>query len=111
MFRAFLQFCCVSLIAIGAGSFSYGRYLEPPLQPNDPAAYVRQFGYDAERTHREVSVAKAIGTGLLIFGTLGLVVPYVNALIAWGRSRESAAPASVIPVDAHGAEGAAPAAR
>jgi hypothetical protein len=110
MIRAFLQFCCVFMIAVGAGSFSYGCYLEPPLQPFDPGAFARQFDLQAERTRSAISAAKAIGTGLMTLGALGLVVPCVNAVIARRRLRESATPFDVIPVKAPRTDGAVPAA-
>ena len=80
--RRFAQAVCILAIAIGSGLFSFGRYLEPPIDLKNPADVVRLMGdYRTTDQHFTASVCSGVGIGFLILGSLGLAVPWINVLM------------------------------
>ncbi len=79
--RGFIQAVCVLAIAIGSGLLAFGSKLEPPLNVADPAA-MAQFlnSYQRGDTHLTAAITSGVGTGFLILGPLGLIVPWLNTL-------------------------------
>lgn len=86
--RGFLQAVCVVAIALGAGLFATGNYLEPRFDPNNLA----DFSHWMERRSNEERIASSVlrgcGIGFMILGALGLAVPWVNALVFRQRRPE-----------------------
>ena len=80
--RRFAQAVCVLAIAIGSGLFSFGRYLEPQIDLKNPVEVAHLLSdYRAADQHFTASVCSGVGIGFLTLGTLGLVVPWINALM------------------------------
>jgi hypothetical protein len=82
----FVQTLCILAIALGAGLFGFGRHLDPPIDPQNPAA----IRYD-EGAHFVASMACGLGIGLITGGALGLVIPWVNAALARRYGNETPA--------------------
>jgi hypothetical protein len=79
--RVFIQTVCVFAIAVGAGLLAFGSRLEPPINLRDPATFARSaLTYEDRDWHVTASATSGVGTGLLILGTLGLVIPWVNRI-------------------------------
>jgi hypothetical protein len=90
--RGFIQASCVVAIALGAGLFTFGSYLQPRLDLANPAGaaqVARYFGKQSEDLHIAAAIARGFGTGFMTLGGLGLVVPWVNAFLAHQRVRGS----------------------
>jgi hypothetical protein len=79
----FIQTLCIFAIAIGAGLFAFGRHLDPPFDPQNPA---RAAIHTDESTHIAASIACGMGVALITGGVLGLAIPWGNA--AFARRRE-----------------------
>ena len=93
--RRFAQAVCILAIAIGSGLFSFGRYLEPPVDLKNPADIVRLMGdYRATDQHYTASICSGVGIGFLILGSLGLTVPWINAWMLRPRVQQ---PSSLEP--------------
>ena len=79
--RGFIQTVCVLVIAIGAGLLAFSNKLEPQFHPADPTTLARAtLSYEDRDQRFTASVAGGVGIGLMLFGTLGLVIPWVNRL-------------------------------
>ena len=79
--RGFIQMVCVLVIAVGAGLLAFSNKLEPQFNLADPATLTRASMSYADRDQRyTASIAGGVGIGLMLFGTLGLVIPWVNKL-------------------------------
>jgi hypothetical protein len=79
--RGFIQMVCVLAIAVGAGLLAFGSHLEPQANLLDPSPFARQLDTSENReSHLIASVTCGFGIGLMIFGTLGLVMPWVNKI-------------------------------
>lgn len=79
--RGFIQILCVLGIAVGGGLIAFGSKLEPQFDLADPATMTRLLdSYQNEDQHMIASIASGVGMGFMIFGILGLVVPWVNNL-------------------------------
>jgi len=76
------QIAFVVAVALGAGLYAFGGYIEPPLIALNPADMVRlvQDGVKSEE-HYIASAARGFGIGLMTLGGLGLVVPWINMLL------------------------------
>ena len=75
----------VMIIAAGAGLFAFARHLDPPFNSNDPVAVQHAMNFDAE-SHGVAAVATGLGVCLMTFGTLMIVLPWINSWIAPRRS-------------------------
>jgi hypothetical protein len=75
--RGFIQMVCVFVIAVGAGLLAFSNKLEPQFSIADPSASM--FCGDRDQRYT-ASVAGGVGIGLMIFGSLGLVIPWVNKI-------------------------------
>jgi hypothetical protein len=78
--RGFLQAVCVFAIALGAGMFATGNYLEPRIDPSNVADFSRFLVLQSDERIAS-SVLRGCGIGLMTLGVLGLVVPLINALV------------------------------
>jgi hypothetical protein len=79
--RGFIQIVCVLAIAVGSGLIAFGSKLEPQLNVTDPATMSRILdSFEDRNQHLTASITSGVGTGFLILGVLGLVVPWVNKL-------------------------------
>lgn len=76
--RRFIQLVCVLAIAVGSGLVGFANHLEPQVNPLDPATLARYM--DSYHERETASIACGVGIGLLVFGTFGLVLPWVNKL-------------------------------
>lgn len=75
------QMICVIAIGLGAGLFSVGHYLEPPMaamRPEDLA----QFWRGNDDVHIAASILRGFGVCFLTMGGLGIVVPWINAIVS-----------------------------
>lgn len=81
MIRLIVQALCVLLIAVGAGLFSFGSYLDPQLDGKNPIELAQQWQYHHRDDHFTASVCRGVGVGLLSLGVLGLIVPAINAIV------------------------------
>jgi hypothetical protein len=92
--HAIFQVVAVFAVALGAGLFAFGSYLDPRPDANNPAEIAKYFSRD-DNTRFEASVARGVGIGFMVLGGLGLAVPWVNAYVyqqAAGRARTPPAP-------------------
>lgn len=91
--RSLVQVVCVAALALGAGLFAFGGYLDPQpglRSPDDVARFVGRF---SDRDDRMMaSIARGFGIGFMALGGLGLVVPWVNTLVAGAGRRGGNAP-------------------
>jgi hypothetical protein len=94
MIRLFVQAVCVQLIAVGAGLFSFGSYLDPQVDGKDPIAAARQWEYHNRDDHFTASVCRGVGVGLLSLGLLGLIVPAINAMVRPSSAAENSVAAT-----------------
>lgn len=95
--RRFAQVVCILAIAIGAGLFSFGRYLEPQIDLKNPAEMVRLMqDYRASDQHFTASVCSGVGIGFLTLGSFGLIVPWINLLLKT-RTQQTSSPESSSP--------------
>jgi hypothetical protein len=78
--RGFLQAVCVFSIALGAGLFTTGNYLEPRIDPGNIAEFSRFLQYRNDERIAS-SVLRGCGIGFITLGVLGLVVPWINAFV------------------------------
>ena len=79
--RGFIQMVCVAVIAVGAGLLAFSNKLDPQFNLTDPTTLTRAaMSYEDRDQRLTASIAGGIGIGLMIFGTLGLVIPWVNKL-------------------------------
>jgi hypothetical protein len=85
--RGFLQAICVFAIALGAGLFATGNYLEPRIDPSNVAEFSRFFQYRNDERIAS-SVLRGCGIGFMTLGVLGLVVPWINVLVYRQRRAE-----------------------
>jgi hypothetical protein len=79
--KGLIQLGCVIAIALGAGLFAFGSYFEPRIELNDPAAVASFIQHQGKDEHIAASLARGFGIGFITLGGLGLVVPWVNALL------------------------------
>jgi len=79
--RYLIQAACVLAIALGAGLFAFGSYLDPQLDMSNPAQVVRNLTHEDREMHVIASTACGVGVGFMTLGGLGLVVPWVNVLV------------------------------
>lgn len=85
--RGILQAICVFAIALGAGLFATGNYLQPPIDPGNLADISRFLQYRNDERIAS-SVLRGCGIGFMTLGVLGLVVPWINALVFRQRRPE-----------------------
>ena len=79
--RGFIQMVCVAVIAVGAGLLAFSNKLDPQFNLTDPTTLTRaSMSYEDRDQRLTASIAGGVGIGLMIFGTLGLVIPWVNKL-------------------------------
>jgi len=99
------QIAFVVAIALGAGLYTFGGYLEPSLDATNPAEMIRmvqatnpaemmRMVQDRGRSeeHYIASAARGFGIGLMTLGGLGLVVPWINMLLGRFVGRETRVP-------------------
>ena len=77
--RGTSQLICVIAIGLGAGLFSVGHYLEPPMAPMNPNELV-SFWNGNDDIHIAASILRGVGVCFLTSGALGIVIPWINAL-------------------------------
>lgn len=76
-----MQMVCVLVIAVGAGLLGFSNKLQPEFNPADPTTLTRAaMSYEDRDQLFTASVAGGVGIGLMLFGTLGLSIPWVNRL-------------------------------
>jgi len=87
------QIAFVVAIALGAGLFAFGGYLEPSLDAISPVEMMRTV-HDRVKSeeHYIASAARGLGIGLMTLGGLGLVVPWINMLLGRLAGRETSVP-------------------
>jgi hypothetical protein len=87
------QIAFVVAVALGAGLFAFGGYLEPSLDATNPAEMMRMV-HDRVKSeeHYIASAARGFGIGLMTLGGLGLVVPWINMLLGRLVGRKTEAP-------------------
>lgn len=78
----FSQIISMLAIALGVAFLVAGSSLSPSF-PNEMAAMAQNFGRNV--SPEVPAFLKGIGAGFLTLGLLGLVVPWVNVLIAHFR--------------------------
>ena len=79
--RGFIQMVCVLVIAVGAGLLAFSNKLEPQFNLADPTTLTRaSMSYEDRDQRYTASIAGGVGIGLMIFGSLGLVIPWVNKI-------------------------------
>jgi len=79
--RVFMQMVCVLAIAVGAGLVGFSNKLQPQFNPADPTTLTRvAMSYEDRDQLFTASVCGGVGIGFILFGTLGLVLPWVNRL-------------------------------
>ena len=79
--RRFIQLVCVLAIAVGTGLLAFGSHLEPQANLLDPATLAHQLNtFENRESHLIASTTCGVGIGLMIFGTLGLGMPWVNKI-------------------------------
>jgi hypothetical protein len=87
------QIAFVVAIALGAGLFSFGGYLEPPLDFSNSGEMARLFQqHGRSEEHYIASTARGFGIGLMTLGGLGLLVPWINVLLGRLVGRDSGEP-------------------
>ena len=74
------QVICVIAIGLGAGLFSAGHCLEPPMMAMTPTDLAR-FSAGNDDVHIVASILRGVGICLLTTGGLGIVIPWINALV------------------------------
>lgn len=84
------QILCVIAIGLGAGMFSVGHYLEPPLAGINPAE-LAQYQIRSEEVHITASVLRGLGVCFLTTGILGIVIPWINVILFPTSERPTAA--------------------
>ncbi len=83
------QAVCIFAIALGAGLFSFGGYLDPRVDVKDPSTIARQIDpYRASEEHFTASICRGVGVGFLTLGSLGLIVPWINVFVLRSRAQE-----------------------
>jgi len=81
--RGFIQMFCVLVIAVGAGLLAFSSKLEPQIKLADPTTLTRaSMSYGDKDQHYTASISGGVGIGLMILGSLGLVIPWINKLQA-----------------------------
>lgn len=88
--RNLAQILCVIAIGLGAGMFSVGHYLEPPLPGINPAELAHYWSR-SEQVHITASVLRGLGVCFLTTGILGIVVPWINVILFSTSERPTAA--------------------
>lgn len=88
-----IQVICVVAIGLGAGLLTAGQYLEPPIAAMTPADLAR-FWERSNDIHIVASILRGLGVFLLTTGSLGVVIPWVNALVLRPRSSAPAVTAN-----------------
>jgi len=78
------QLAAVIAIAFGAGLYTFSHHLDPPINLTTPDN-VRFTVSDGD--HRMAAIAGGVGTGFIVFGVLGLAVPWINT---WIRAQPAA---------------------
>ena len=79
--RVFMQLICVLAIAVGAGLLGFSNKLQPQFNPADPTTLARvAMSYEDRDQLFTASVTGGVGIGFMLFGTLGLVIPWINRL-------------------------------
>ncbi len=97
MMRGNAQVICVIAIGLGAGLFSVGHYLEPPMAPMSPNDLVNYWNGNDD-VHIAASILRGFGVCFLTSGTLGIVIPWINVLVFRSNSPANATTASVPPL-------------
>ena len=82
------QVICVMAIGLGSGFFAAGHYLEPPLSAMTPTDLARVMSGSSD-LHITAGVLRGVGTCLLTTGGLGIVIPWINALVYRFSSRNT----------------------
>jgi hypothetical protein len=89
----FLQIVCIGAIAVGAGFFAGGSYLEPTLNFANPAEFAQAFNNHQNSELRVIAaVLRGFGVGFMVLGTLMLVVPWLNAYVAHSTKSDGPPP-------------------
>lgn len=79
-----LQVLSSFAIALGAGLFVAGNSLYPLPLVNDLGQVISSQGWQGrnmQSTHEIASTLKGSGVGIMILGILGVLIPWLNALI------------------------------
>ncbi len=76
-----IQMFCLFVIAVGSGLLAFSNKLDPPINFFDPTTLTRSsMTHVTSDDHLIASISSGFGSGLLILGLLGLVLPWVNKL-------------------------------
>ncbi len=79
--RVFMQMVFVLAIAVGAGLLGFSNKLQPQFNLADPTTLARAtMSYQDKDQLLTASVAGGVGIGFMLFGALGLVMPWINRL-------------------------------
>lgn len=90
--RGLMQVACVLAVAIGAGLMAFGSRLQPSGLSDPLAAMQSLSDYKAVEVRMISSVACGFGTGLVVLGGFGLLMPLAKrfAALDLGRIEEHA---------------------
>ncbi len=79
--RGFIQMVCMFMIAVGAGLLAFSSKYEPHFNIVDSTTLARtSMGYQESEQQLTASITGGVGIGLMILGSLGLIMPWVNKL-------------------------------
>jgi hypothetical protein len=79
--RVFMQMICVLAIALGAGLLGFSNKLQPQFNLADPTTLARATtSYQDRDQLMTASITVGVGIAFMLFGALGLVMPWINKL-------------------------------
>lgn len=90
--RGLMQIACVLGVAVGAGLLAFGNRLQPSVLSDPVAAMHRLSDHEAVQLRTISAVTCGFGTGLVVLGGLGLLMPLAKRFgeLDLGRIEEHA---------------------
>ncbi|MFN0130537.1 MAG: hypothetical protein ACKV19_28075 [Verrucomicrobiales bacterium] len=82
--RIFVQVLSVLAVAVGAGLMAAGISIYPLAPSDSPSKGLETLGLisrDSKSYFEVAAILKGFGSGLLVLGGAGLVIPWINALV------------------------------